>query len=133
MFDEKKARFPLKSFFNIRRSVPTIFPETWTLNGSLSDDMDILYSVYYNTVWRLLYEVYKVDFERFEHYKSLLSEKVKKDRLADIKYHEKYQGKINDAFSKANSLYLKANGQEGIESYSYYVQLVLNQYLLDKL
>ncbi len=102
------------------------------LNGVNSKNKDLQYSVYYNTIWRLLYEVYKIDFDRFEKYKDLISEKVKKDRLADKKYYEKYRGELSDAFSRANSLYLKANGQEGIDSYSYYVQLVLNQYLAQK-
>lgn len=102
------------------------------LNGINSKDHDLQYSVYYNTLWRLLYEVYVVDFDRFERYKTLISEKVRNDRRADKEYYEKYRGELSDAFSRANSLYLKANGQEGIDSYSYYVQLVLNQYLAQK-
>ncbi|MFV0237378.1 MAG: DUF3810 domain-containing protein [Flavobacteriales bacterium] len=102
------------------------------LNGINSTDQDIQYSVCYNTVYRLLFEVYTVDFDRFEKYKAMLSEKVQKDRLADKKHYEKYRGELSDAFSKANSLYLKANGQEGIDTYSYYIQLVLNQYLAEK-
>ncbi len=102
------------------------------LNGMNSQDIDLQYSVCYNTLWLLLYEVYKIDFDRFEEYKKMISEKVKKDRQADKTYHEKYKGELSEAFSRANSLYLKANGQEGIDSYSYYVQLVLNQYLAEK-
>lgn len=102
------------------------------LNGMNSQDIDLQYSVCYNTLWRLLYEVYTVDFDQFEKYKNMISEKVKKDRQADKKYYEKYRGELSEAFSRANSLYLQANGQEGIESYSYYIQLVLNQYLVEK-
>ncbi len=102
------------------------------LNGVYSDNSDLKYSVYYNTIWRLLYEVYKIDFNRYEEYKLMISDKVYKDRAADKEYYKKYRGELSNAFSKANNLYLKANGQAGVESYSYYVQLVLNQYLLDK-
>ncbi|MFV0529851.1 MAG: DUF3810 domain-containing protein [Flavobacteriales bacterium] len=102
------------------------------LNNLNSQDSDLQYSAYYNTLWYLLYEVYKIDFERFEQYKALLSVKVQNDRKADRKYYEKYHGNISHTFSKANNLYLKANKQEGIETYSYYVQLVLNQFLSEK-
>ncbi len=102
------------------------------LNGLNSKDPTLQYSTYYNTIWYLLYEVYKIDFDRFEKYKTLLSEKVWSDRQADKKRYQKYHGNISDAFSKANSLYLKANRQEGIETYSYYIQLVLNQFLAEK-
>ena len=102
------------------------------LNCLNSHNKDLQYSAYYNTLWQLLYEVYKVDHKKFKLLKKQLSEGVKRDRKADILRHKKYRGKLNNIFSKANNLYLKANGQTGISSYSKYIQLVLNQYIAEK-
>ena len=97
-----------------------------------SGKTDMQYSACYNTLFHLLFEVYKIDPEQAKLFKSQLSEDVLRDRMAERKYYEQYQGKMNDAFSQANNLYLKANGEAGIESYSYYTQLLLNQYLAER-
>ncbi len=102
------------------------------LNCLNSHNKDMQYSAYYNTLWRFLYEVYKIDREKFKVFRKQLSERVERDRKADILHHKKYRGKLNDIFSKANDLYLKSNGQKGTSSYSKYTQLVLNQYVAEK-
>lgn len=49
---------------------------------------------------------------------------ILEDRKAEIEFYSKYDGKVNDSFSFMNNQFLKMNNQEGVISYSKYIELV---------
>ncbi len=91
-----------------------------------SEDYYIRYSGYLSLYEYLASALYSLDEELYRELSSSLSDTARQDILASrevsLKYKDNLLGKINN---KANELYLKGNGTEGVISYSYVVRLAV--------
>ena len=94
-----------------------------------SDDSYIRYSGYLNMLEYLLSALYGASSELYYEYFKTLPTAAISDIEASYDVYYKHRdsllGKIND---KLNDAYLKANGTEGIVSYSYVVRLTVSYY-----
>lgn len=101
--------------------------------GIHSNLKEVQYATYYKTIFSLLNSIAYKD-EKFVKYQlENLPKGIKVDRDAEIKYYEQYDGLSNEIFSKMNDQFLKANKQDGIVSYSKYIELVYYyEYIIKK-
>ena len=94
-----------------------------------SDDEYIRYSGYLNLYEYLSSALYRADPELYSALRSKLSEIAIADMRASNEVYNEHKdsilGKIND---RLNDAYLKANGTEGVISYSYVVRLAVSYY-----
>lgn len=97
-----------------------------------SDDSYIRYSGYLNMLEYLLSALYgaspELYYEYFEKLPSVAASDIEASYDVYYKHQDSLLGKIND---KLNDAYLKANGTEGIVSYSYVVRLTVGYYQKD--
>ena len=97
-----------------------------------SDDSYIRYSGYLNMLEYLLSALYgaspELYYEYFEKLPSVAASDIEASYDVYYKHRDSLLGKIND---KLNDAYLKANGTEGIVSYSYVVRLTVGYYQKD--
>jgi small basic protein len=100
---------------------------------SLHPDVDFQYA---GALFALSYSmgaVYQNDKDAYRDIYARLDEGVKRDLAENRKYSEKYDGPVEEAFSKSNDAYLKANNQkDGERSYGRMVDLLLAQYRHEK-
>lgn len=94
-----------------------------------SDDAYIRYSGYLNMFEYLASALYSVSRDLYYETLDMLPDEALSDiRASDavyIKHKDSPLGKLND---KLNDVYLKANGTEGVVSYSYVVRLTVGYY-----
>lgn len=83
------------------------------------------YAAYYETIQYLFRPLFG-DEDLFNHYKSLLSDRVKNDLKQDREFWEGYRGVIDRISGRFYNQYLKYNNQpEGIERYNMMSRLVI--------
>ncbi|MBQ7363440.1 MAG: DUF3810 domain-containing protein [Clostridia bacterium] len=94
-----------------------------------SSDPYVRYSGYLSLYEYLASALYSLDAELYSELSAELSAVARTDILASRDVSAKYKGstlgKIND---KANDIYLKTNGTEGVVSYSFVVRLAVAYY-----
>ncbi|MBS7332741.1 MAG: DUF3810 family protein, partial [Weeksellaceae bacterium] len=93
--------------------------------GVNSSNPEIKYAAHFKTTFSLLNAIYRHDSIFVKNELDNLPKGIKLDREAEKEYYKKYDGKLNDWFSNINDQFLKANNQEGIVSYSKYIELVV--------
>lgn len=62
--------------------------------------------------------------ELVEKYKTILTDKVKRDLKNEKAFNEKYSGILSKIFYYTNDLFLKSNQQDGSITYSYFLDLL---------
>lgn len=96
--------------------------------GIHSKYAEVNYSAYYKLMFSLLNAIQASDPLFVKTQMDSLPLEIKNDRKAEIEFYKKYDGQSNEIFSELNNQFLKANNQEGIISYSKYINLVLHYY-----
>ncbi|MDO5654784.1 MAG: DUF3810 domain-containing protein [Flavobacteriaceae bacterium] len=95
-------------------------------------DKAMNYAGNYKALKYVLNEIYRYDTVFVRKKLEGFSDGMRRDRLAERAYHEKYSGTADLTFSAMNNLYLKANRQEdGIESYNRFVDLLVGYYRIE--
>ncbi|ADX68454.1 MULTISPECIES: DUF3810 domain-containing protein [Weeksella] len=93
-----------------------------------SKSIDLLYSAHYKTLMNALRNIAYKDPEYVKNILDNFSDGMVRDREHERWHAEKYLGAASDAFSNLNDVYLRANNQEGISSYSQYIVYVAAYY-----
>lgn len=92
--------------------------------GTHSKYREVQYATYFKSMYSILGSIVKYDPLFVKSQLDGMNKYIKADRAAEIKYYSQFDGKANDTFSAMNNQFLKANNQEGIVSYSKYVELL---------
>lgn len=92
--------------------------------GVNSNIKEVQYAAHFKTTFSLLNAIYPHDSIYVKNELENLPEGIKVDREAEIEYYKQFDGSLNDLFSIMNNQFLKANNQEGLVSYSKYIELV---------
>lgn len=95
------------------------------LLGKNSQNIDLQYSTNYFALKKLIRATAQTDSVFAKKIMDNFSEKMKKDYLNEKKFIEENQGFITDLSHQMNDFFLKSNGQDGIITYSYFVNLLL--------
>ena len=91
-----------------------------------SDDVYIRYSGYLNMYSYLAGALYRADEGLYNELRAGLSDSARSDILAASRVTEAHRDSILGKFSdKANDLYLKSNGEDGVVTYGYVVRLAV--------
>lgn len=94
-----------------------------------SSDPYVRYSGYLSLYEYLASALFSLDGELYRELSSELSAVARRDILAAREVSARYQGNIlGEINDKANDLYLKGNGTDGVVSYSYVVRLAVAYY-----
>lgn len=89
-----------------------------------SVNMDLQYSAQLYVLKSLLRNLSSKNKPFVKEILSLYSEKMEKDRINELAFHEKHKGFLSDAFGFTNDLFLKSNQQDGSITYSYFIRLL---------
>ncbi len=98
-----------------------------------SDDAEVLYSGYMSALNECINQLYLLDEDACARVAATYSDGMRRDLVSYREYLKEYSGSISDTVADINDAYLKFNGQEnGIESYSDVVQLILRYFDLTR-
>lgn len=95
------------------------------LIGVHSKNHELRYSTEYFTLKSLLNSIVEEDEMFVKTTLGNYSEEMKRDRLNERKFIAEHQGYLNDFFGFTNNLFLKSNQQEGVITYSYFIDLLV--------
>lgn len=85
---------------------------------------EVVYAANYKLMFSILSALSLADPLFVEFQLNQLPESIQNDRKGEIKYYQQFEGKTSEVFSEMNNQFLKANNQEGIITYSKYIDLV---------
>lgn len=100
--------------------------------GINSKIKEVQYAAHFKTTFSLLNAIYPHDSVFVKNQLKNLPLTIKSDRETEIAYYKKYDGNLNEIFSSLNNQFLKANNQDGVISYSKYIELIYNYNLKKK-
>ena len=92
--------------------------------GNVSDKPEIKYFTNYKLMFYLLNLIGMQDAAYAKSSFENIPKAILEDRDAEIAYYSQFDGSMNDSFSFMNNQFLKLNNQDGIISYSKYIELV---------
>ncbi len=95
------------------------------LLGKESGHTDLNYASNYRAMRSILNRILLEDPVYVQIMLIRYSDGMKRDRKYEREINEKYEGKSEDAFSLMNEAFLRINNQEGLESYSRFVELLV--------
>ena len=95
------------------------------LLGVESSHRDLQYASNYRAMRSILNRILLEDPVYVQIMLIRYSDGMKRDRKYEKEINEKYAGKGDDAFSLMNEAFLRINNQEGLESYSRFVELLV--------
>lgn len=95
------------------------------LLGKESGHADLNYASNYRAMRSILNRILLEDPVYVQIMLIRYSDGMKRDRKYEREINEKYAGKGDDAFSLMNEAFLRINNQEGLESYSRFVELLV--------
>lgn len=96
------------------------------LMGIHSSNIELRYSTEYFTLKSLLRFIIEEDPEFVKSIIQNYSPGMKRDRAYEKSFALRHQGWLDDFFGFTNNLFLKSNQQEGLVTYSYFIDLLLN-------
>lgn len=95
------------------------------LIGVNSENIELRYSVEFFTLKSLLNSLILEDEDFVNQILKNYSLGMKRDRDFEKSFNLKHQGALDDIFGFTNNLFLKSNQQEGVVTYSYFVNLLV--------
>nr|WP_314498400.1 DUF3810 domain-containing protein [uncultured Chryseobacterium sp.] len=95
------------------------------LTGINSTNPELRYSTEYFTLKSLLNSIVYEDEKFVETALKNYSDGMKRDRAFEKKFIDEHKGWLNDFFGFTNNLFLKSNQQEGVVTYSYFIDLLV--------
>lgn len=95
------------------------------LTGKEAKSASLRYSTYYFILKSLLKTLYDEHTDFVESVLESYSPAMKRDQAYELEFNAKYGGKAEDLFRKANDIFLKTNQQEGVITYSYFLELFI--------
>lgn len=102
------------------------------LTCRLHPDFDFQYSGILFALNHALNELYLHDSDKYDEIRLKLDKGIERDFEEINRFNNKYNGRVREAFSQSNDLYLKANGQkQGEKSYNKVVELLIGEYRLN--
>lgn len=96
--------------------------------GTHSTEDALRYSCHWYALKMVLYSIREHDAKLYQQLTAGFSTKMKQDRLAELRFNERYSGKVDELFATMNNLFLKGNGEDGSISYSYFLDELLLYY-----
>lgn len=93
-----------------------------------SNSSAMKYSAHTKAANYLLSAIYPQDSIYVKTILDSYSEEMKRDRRDYLVFQKRYSGKVEEIFSSLNDIYLKSNKQDGVISYSYFVNVLVKYY-----